>query len=301
MMQTNNKYVSHNAILMKNKNTKIFTRYMKLLFIALFAAVLFSSSALAQGNLMITPRRVVFEGQQKTQELNLANTGSDTARYLISMIEIRMKEDGTFEKISVPDSGQNFASSYVRFFPRSVMLAPGEAQAVKIQLTKPAQMQAGEYRSHIYFRAVPAEEPLGENVTDNKPGISVHLTPVFGISIPVIIRVGEPNMQVNISDVSLEMQSDSSKMVHLVFNRTGNISAYGDLKIEYIPEQGKTIKVCEVKGIAVYTPTTSRELRINLSNAPGINLHAGKLHITYSTQADKKSSLKLAETDLVLL
>src|SRR5580765_6599998 len=117
----------------------------------------------AQGNLEIMPMRVVFEGQKKIVALNLANTGKDTARYVISTLEIRMNEDGTFERIEQPDSGQKFASSYIRIFPRSITLAPYEAQVIKIQLIKTNLLEPGEYRSHIYFRAVPAEIPLGEN------------------------------------------------------------------------------------------------------------------------------------------
>ena len=36
---------------------------------------------LAQGNLLITPRRVVFEGTKRSMDLNLANTGQDSATY----------------------------------------------------------------------------------------------------------------------------------------------------------------------------------------------------------------------------
>src|ERR1700759_689889 len=94
------------------------------------------SQATAQGDLLISPLRIVFEGSKKSQEINLANVGKDTATYVVSIIDIRMKEDGSFEQITVPDSGQNFAGKYLRFFPRRVTLAPNEAQVVKIQLIK---------------------------------------------------------------------------------------------------------------------------------------------------------------------
>ena len=74
--------------------------------------------------------------KQKFQEINLANVGKDTSIYVVSVIDIRMKDDGSFEQITVPDSGQNFAGKYLRFFPRRVTLAPNEAQVVKIQLIK---------------------------------------------------------------------------------------------------------------------------------------------------------------------
>ena len=115
----------------------------------------------SQGNLLITPRRVVFEGIKKTQELNLANTGKDTAKYNVSIVQYRMKEDGSFQEITTPDEGQNFADKFIRFFPRTVTLAPNEAQVVKMQLIKTDQLKPGEYRSHVYFRAVPKQTALG--------------------------------------------------------------------------------------------------------------------------------------------
>lgn len=269
------------------------------LLVATFTVCSFSK-LYAQGNLLINPRRVVFEGRKKIMELNLANTGKDTARYVISLIEIRMKQDGSFEKIDQPDSGQNFASSYIRFFPRSVTLAPNEAQVVKVQVVKADQLLAGEYRSHIYFRAVPQEMPLGETESHkDSSGISVLLTPIFGISIPVIIRVGESTAQVTLSDLSLQMANDSTPIMNILFNRTGNMSVYGDLKIDYISAQGKITQVGEVKGIAVYTPNLSRQFRMNLNKISGIDYHSGKLHAVYSTQVNSKS-LKIAEAELNL-
>ena len=260
-----------------------------------------SSKLIAQGNLMITPKRVVFDGQRKTQELNLANTGKDSAHYLISMLEIRMNNDGTFEQISIPDSGQLFSSGYIRFFPRSVALGPGEAQTIKIQITRQNEMAPGEYRSHIYFRAVPEERPLGEKEPyKDTSGISVHLIPIFGISIPVIIRVGESTSAVTLSNTAFEMLHNDTPVLDMVFNRSGNMSVYGDLKIDFISPQGKTTRVGEIKGIAVYTPTLSRSIRVTLDNTRGIDFKAGKLHVVYSTSSDAKSVLKLAETELAL-
>ena len=95
-------------------------------------------------------------------DLNLANTGKDSATYAISIVQIRMKEDGGFETITEPDQGQRFADRNIRFFPRSVTLGPNEAQVVKVQLMKTNELTEGEYRSHFYFRAVPKSNPLGE-------------------------------------------------------------------------------------------------------------------------------------------
>lgn len=265
-----------------------------IIFICFFIPAFFAISIKiqAQGNLLVTPRRVVFEGKKKVQELNLANTGKDTARYVISIMDIRMKEDGSFEQITEPDSGQLFAGKLLRIFPRSVVLAPNEAQVIKVQVAKSDQLEPGEYRSHIYFRAVPSKKPLGESETsDTSHEIGVRLIPVFGISIPVIIRSGVFDTKVNISDVSFEMSDKKTPKLNLKFNRTGNMSVYGDLTIHHISAKGKATQVASVKGIAVYTPNTARWFKADLDNTSGIDYHSGKLRIVYKNQKDAGSDI----------
>lgn len=271
-------------------------RYVKLL-LALLPLLTAAGTALAQGNLLVTPRRLVFEGPGRMQELNLSNTGDDTATYLVSLMEIRMKEDGSFERITEPDSGQRFAGSYLRFFPRRVTLAPRESQMVKVQLTKADELQPGEYRSHLYFRAVPVESPLGAAEKADSSDISVRLTPVFGLTIPAIIRVGAPDVQVSLSDLSLE-PGEQAPRLRMAFRRSGSMSVYGDLKVEHISPQGKVVQVAAVKGIAVYTPNTLRWFRIDLDPARGVDYGSGRLRVSY--EAQNKSNDKLAEAALAL-
>lgn len=255
--------------------------------------------ATAQGNLLITPRRVVFDGSQKTQELNLANSGQDTARYTISMVEIRMKEDGTFERVTEPDSGQAFASRYLRFFPRTVTLAPNEAQVIKVQLRNTAQLQPGEYRSHIYFRARPEDKALGEApAPDADPdAISVKLVPVFGISIPAIIRIGTSDTKVSISDINVV--ADSIPLISMYLNRTGNMSSYGDVMVDYVSPDGKKTQVALSKGVAVYTPTAKRKIIIELEKDKKIDYTKGKLLVSYNEQPEAGGD-KLADGELAL-
>lgn len=261
--------------------------------------LIFSTYGYCQGNLLLMPKRIVFEGSKRYEEINLANIGKDTARYAISLMHIRMKEDGSFEEITEPGPGENFADKYIRFFPHSVVLGPDESQVIKIQLNRSSELVQGEYRSHIYFRAIPNEVPLGETQPVADSTISVKLVPVFGISIPVIIRVGEADTEVSLADPLVQMAEDTIPVLDMTFRRKGNMSVYGDLSVDYISPQGKTISAGIIKGIAVYTPNVSRRFKLNLENHPGINYHSGKLHITYSTPAEAKSA-KLAETDLVL-
>ena len=263
-------------------------------------SIITSTRAIAQGNLLITPRRVVFEGQKRTQDLNLANTGIDTAKYNISVTNYRMREDGSFEDITTPDAGQNFADKNLRFFPRTVTLAPNEAQVVKMQVTKADQLSPGEYRSHVYFRAVPKQSALGtEEVKKDSTSIGVKLIPIFGITIPVIIRVGESTMKVNLTELNFSFMNDTIPVLQFAFNRTGNMSVYGDILVEHISPGMIITPVGTVRGIAVYTPNSLRRFQMELDKKAKVDYHTGKLKLTYTSQSETKAE-KYAEAVLPL-
>lgn len=233
-------------------------------------------------------------------DINLANTGQDSATYVISLIQIRMREDGGFETITEPDPGQRFADRFIRFFPRTVTLGPGEAQTIKVQLVRSNELTPGEYRSHFYFRAEPKPRPLGEeDVPSDTTSISVRLTPIFGITIPVIIRSGPSNTSVTLSDLVFDYDARNTPRISMVFNRTGNMSVYGDITVDHISPQGKATRVGVANGVAVYTPNTRRRFILNLSAPEGIDFRTGRLKVTYSAPTDVKPE-KYAEAELVL-
>ena len=260
----------------------------------------FNPDIYAQGNLLITPRRAVFEGTKRSLDINLANSGQDTATYAISIVQIRMRDDGGFETITQPDPGQLFADNYIRYFPRSVTLGPNEAQVVKVQLIRTNELAPGEYRSHFYFRAVPKPKPLGEiEKPKDTTTISVTLTPIFGITIPIIIRIGESTTKVTLSGLAFSMINDTVPRFKIVLNRTGNMSIYGDLVVDHVSPQGKVTRVGMANGVAVYTPNSIRKFEFNLLNIKGVNYNEGTLRVMYSPQSDVKSG-RYAEAELAL-
>ncbi len=261
----------------------IYTR-SAFIFIAFMMLIPFNLSA--QGDLLITPRRVVFEGDKQSQEFTLANTGNDTARYNVSFLQYRMTENGAFEEIIQPDSGQYFADAYLRFFPRSVTLAPNEAQTVRMQFRRRPDMKDAEYRSHVYFRAVPDEKPLGDLPAADSTSIGIRLIPIFGISIPVIVRVGALKVNVDITNTNLVAKSDSITELSLTFSRKGDKSVYGDLTVNWLADGESPIEVGLVRGIAVYTPNKTRHFTLQLQNLPGVDYSHGKLIIKYQASSD---------------
>ncbi|WP_029033281.1 molecular chaperone [Salinimicrobium terrae] len=270
-------------------NTKLLSLSILLLLFSL------PEISIAQGDLMIMPKRLVFDGSQRSQEINLANTGSDTAVYAISFVNYKMTESGNFEQVEVPEEGQQFAQDFLRYFPRRVTLAPNEAQTIRVQVTRTGNLEPGEYRSHMYFRAVEEQTALGTEEAEESEGISINIKTVFGISIPIIIREGESTTQLELSNIELQREDENPKL-SLVLNRTGNMSVYGNIQVDHISPQGDETEVGIVKGVSVYTPNKKRNFSFDLRNSQDVNLNSGKLRVSYTEENGKI----LASTDIDL-
>jgi hypothetical protein len=281
----------------KNKYCCLNSKSCLLLFsVSIF--ILFFDSAFAQGDLVVFPKRMVFEGRSKTQQINLTNIGKDSAAYNVSFVEFRMTELGSFEDVKEPDLGQKFASPYLRVYPRLVTLAPNESQTVKVQLINASNLDDGEYRSHLYFRGIKNSKPLGQQKAETNSGsLSVKIEAVFGVSIASIIRKGDSDTVVTISGLKFEKEADSVPFLSFDINRVGNMSTYGDIDVIYISIKGKSYTVGKIKGLGVYTPGTIRKNKMLLQKPEGLDFIGGKFKVIYTIN---ESSDIIAEKELDL-
>ncbi|MCD4679372.1 MAG: hypothetical protein K8S00_03190 [Bacteroidales bacterium] len=271
----------------------------KILLLMLIPLLGLSMQSIAQGDLMITPKRVVYDGHKQKEKLNLINTGKDTATYSISFLQYNMQEDGGMVIIDKPDSGQMFADPYLRIYPRTVTLAPGEPQVISLQYRRKPDMSAGEYRSHLYFRSEKDYNPLGRIKSKDSTKLSVQLIPIYGISIPIIIRSGEVQVNTTLNNLHLDALKEEAQTITLTINRTGNISIYGDILIQFIPKQGKSHQIAAVRGVGVYTNINKRNITVKLSNTSGEPFSNGKLKVQYvSNEKNKRVVYSEAELDL---
>jgi hypothetical protein len=258
-----------------------------------------SLTTYSQGGLLITPKRVVFEGNKQKEEITLMNTGTDTATYSISLRNYNMSEQGRLVLIEKPDTIQMFADHYLRFLPRQVTLPPGEAQVVMVYYRRRTDMKSGEYRSHLWFRDEKNYKALGEKkqVLDTNQ-LSVSVTAIYGMTIPVIIRTGKVNVGSTLSGLGLEMQQDTIPYLNLTVNRTGNISINGKLTAEYIPEQGKPYEIGSAN-VVIYTNLMKRDISLKLNKAPGKSFKNGKVKVLF-TSRDVEKPVVYAEAEIAV-
>lgn len=254
------------------------------------------------GDVNLFPKRVVIDGRRQIAQVGLYNKTTSEGDYEIKLVDMAMNGEGrlvAFENgLSEADKAKvATASEYLRYSPRRVTLRGGESQLVRIMVRTPPELPAGEYRSHFLVSSVP-EQSGGLSVEgalggQQASGIGVTIRPRFGISIPVIVRIGETTLDVGISDPQVITAPDGSRAIAFTINRSGTRSAFGDVTIES-SAFGKPIGIS--RGIGIYPEVGQRRVVIPVEDdVPASALAGGaRIRISY-VDDDFKPGEQLAE------
>lgn len=212
------------------------------------------------GDLLVAPTRIVLDGR-KGAEVVLSNIGNEPATYRISLEFRRMTKDGGLEDVAAPSDREKLAEDMIVYAPRRVDLAPRAPQTIRIAARPEANIPDGEYRVHMLFRAVPPAQPITAQKDEQAKGLSFTLIPVYGVTIPVIVRLGSLRVKAGIEDVRLETK-DGKPAVGLELDRTGDRSTYGEVRVL---KAGVRDPIAIQRGVAIYTEINRRHISIPMS------------------------------------
>lgn len=255
------------------------------------------------GNLSILPVRLVLEGRTRSEEVMLRNTGKGKATYRILFKEMAMTQNGDIEECPKKE-GQTTAADLIRFSPRQVELAPGESQIIRIQVRKPEGLPDGEYRSHLLFQSVPDSKPPAPLQGETERALSVKLNTVLGISIPVILRHGDIQGKISLTDLRYWTPDQKTApgappvlSFHMV--RDGNRSLSGD--VSAVVESGGKLRkgtlLWETKGNVIYTDIPWRNVHLPMYMGKNGELNGARVKVTF-TPTDFKGAPVVAYLDI---
>lgn len=217
----------------------------------------------AQGDLLIAPTRLVLDGR-RGGEVILSNIGDREATYRVDLELRRMTPEGAL--VPVEDESANAsekaALEMIRYAPRRVTLPPDQPQAIRVSARPGAELPDGEYRVHLSFAALPQVQPVTQS-SEGAPagGFAINLIPIYGITMPVIVRKGQLEVTAGLANPRIEQGPDGEALA-LDITRSGSSSVYGDL---IVYAQGTDEPVLVARGIGVYPEIVSRHSAFGLA------------------------------------
>ena len=263
--------------------------FRKLASMAAAFAMLAGSGAYAQGDLLVAPTRVEIDGRGSAQVI-LSNIGTEEATYRVSLELRRMNAGGTLDEVAPEDASpaEEAAMEMVRFSPRRVVLPPGQPQTVRVSARPDPALPDGEYRAHMMFQALPRVQAVTEADAAAAAGdIAIRLVPVYGITIPVIIRNGQLQAVAALSNPRV-VTEEGVPVLRMEMTRTGDRSTFGEIRVI---KPGLPDPVLIARGIAIYTEIGTRHLALPLTPEQAAEMRSGNLRFEYRELPEKGGAL----------
>jgi len=207
----------------------------------------------------------------------------------------RMVQDGTLQDVPEPTAADKTAGDMIVYAPRRITLAPNQPQAIRIAARPPQGLPDGEYRVHMLFRAIPPATPVVKaSAAEPEKGLRFQLTPIYGVTIPVIVRLGNLQATAGIANVALEKKG-GKEAISLELTRSGARSTFGEV---LVLKAGVKDPIAIQKGVAIYTEVGTRRISIPLDESYK-GAVTGPVTVQYIETA-RDGNEKLAETQAVL-
>jgi len=261
------------------------------------------------GDINLYPKRIVIDDRNRVASVGIYNKTGNTGDYDITIADMVMTSDGRLvEPASVKDGDPALArlkgaADMVRWSPHRFTLPGNESQMVRIMARVSPDLPPGEYRTHFSTIAVPpGDDGLTiDEAANGRPaqgGIGVKITPRFGISIPVIIRVGETTLNAGLKDLTVTATPTGQRLIRITVTRSGTRSSFGDIAIT---APGASKPVALIKGVGVYPEVDQRTVTVAVDPAVDARFTASGTHLTVSyTDDDFAPGQTLAKQDFVV-
>jgi P pilus assembly chaperone PapD len=245
-------------------------------------------------DLNISPKRLVFDAATRSATVFVFNRGTAPGTYSIDLADRYMLPDGQI--LNASDAGSDperaavaarvaSALPLVTFSPRRVTLAPGQTQTIRVRVLRPAELAAGEYRSHLTVTTLPSEDTglTAEQAAKPAEGqLAVRVTALFSLSIPVIVRQGDAAAAAGIRALHLDLTDPSEPggaagtrqaVLNAELTRSGTGSVYGNLLVRSDKDPKSTEPLGAIGGIAVYPEIDHRAVQLKLRRIPVAGEH----------------------------
>ncbi|MBQ4813986.1 molecular chaperone [Pseudoalteromonas luteoviolacea] len=249
-----------------------------IVFIGLMVIGLLSN--LVHASLMISPTRVVFDERQRTAKVFLINNSQEEKTYRLGWKEKHALPTGGYRDLTPDEVGPWRLSHLIRMTPKQVHLAPGERQLVKLALRRKQGMAVGEYRSHLFFQALPTEK------STTSQAIGINLNMILSYSIPVLYRKNAALPMVKLNGVQIIKNEAKKQFIQVSLQRLGDASTFGKIQVDWKSREGQPWqRVSVANNFAIYPEVQNAVIELNVLAEHELQ-NTGWLRVSYTGQEE---------------
>ncbi len=134
-------------------------------------------------------------------------------------------------------AGEPSATSWIRIFPRRLILQPGQRQVVRVIALPPADLPEGEYWARVLVSATGGRPPVEQEIRSDVK-VAISLKTVFAAA--VLYRKGAVRTGVAVRQAGATA-ANGGPVLTLDLERQGNAAFLGRVRLQLIGPDGKQL------------------------------------------------------------
>jgi P pilus assembly chaperone PapD len=228
----------------------------------------------------VSPTAVYISSRNPSAMLTLINTGSRPEEIELGIgFGYPVSDTAGVLRVDIVDNaaaGEPSLTSFLRVFPRRLVLQPGQRQVVRVMVAMPAGAADGEYWGRVLVKSRGGEPPIEQSQGNVRMQLSLETT----FATAVFFHKGDVTTGVSLPFVDARRQGDSVQFT-LDLKREGTGAFLGRIHAELLNTKGAT--VAEVEDVAaVY-----RVLRRRFTLRTGAPLPPGAYTVRYVVDTER--------------
>ena len=204
----------------------------------------------------VSPTAVYISARNPSALLTLINTGSRPEEIELSIgFGYPVSDTAGVLRVDILDSagaGEPSLTSFLRVFPRRLVLQPGQRQVVRVMVAMPASAADGEYWGRVLVKSRGGEPPIEQSQGNVRMQLSLETT----FATAVFFHKGDVKTGIAIPAVDARRLGESVQFT-LDLERQGNSAVLGRIRAELVNASGATIAEVE-DVVAVYRAVRRR-------------------------------------------
>lgn len=201
--------------------------------------------------IVVAPHYAILDQRTRSGVIYLHNPATEAEEVSISFIFGYPASDSagnvSIKVIERPASDDPSAKSWIRAYPRRMVVGPGQTRAVRLLAQPPTDLPEGEYWARAVVHSRSAQPPT---VTPDSTGVQVGLNLEVRTVVPVSYRNGNVNTGLVITTIDHSVASDSL-VAKVGLRRTGNAAFLGTLHTTLVDDTAAVVAESH-RQIAVY-------------------------------------------------
>jgi len=218
--------------------------------------------ALAAGTaraVTVSPTALYITSRNPSALLTLINTGSRPEEIELSIaFGYPVSDTAGVLRVDIVDSaptGEPSLTSYLRIFPRRLVLQPGQRQVVRVMVAMPAGAANGEYWGRVLVKSRGGEPPIEQSQGNVRMQLALETT----LATAVFFQKGDVKTGISIPAAEARRMGDSVQFT-LDLKRENNAAFLGRIRAELVNASGAT--VAEVEDVAAVYRSVRRRFML---------------------------------------